>query len=173
MQLGRRRCGGSPAPQGLAGLGVTGLSAARLRAGITADALSALPADGPSRAPGPGQVWRPGGPGAAPANAAQLTRIIRPVACSRPAGGVRAGPPSAGATGCHCGDSDAGQTGSSYTAITVRVTVPVQVTAFGLRSSMTMLTRREPAIGPGPLPLCHRGRCKRPALKTLQTDPEV
>ena len=34
-QLGRRRSGGSPATRGLAGLGDTGLSAARLRAGTT------------------------------------------------------------------------------------------------------------------------------------------
>ena len=40
-QLGRRRSGGSPASRGFAGLGVTGLSAARLRAVIAADAVSA------------------------------------------------------------------------------------------------------------------------------------
>ena len=55
-QLGRRRSGGSPATRGLAGLGDTGLSAARLRAGTTGEALSALPAVCPSRATGPGQV---------------------------------------------------------------------------------------------------------------------
>jgi hypothetical protein len=49
-QLGRRRSGGSPATRGLAGLGDTGLSAARLRAGTTGEALSALPAVCPSRA---------------------------------------------------------------------------------------------------------------------------
>ena len=41
-QLGRPQCGGSPASRGLAGLGVTGLSAARLRAGTAAVAFSAV-----------------------------------------------------------------------------------------------------------------------------------
>ena len=41
-QLGRRRCGGSPATRGLAGIGDTGLSVARLRAGTTVDAVSAV-----------------------------------------------------------------------------------------------------------------------------------
>jgi hypothetical protein len=52
VQLGRRRCGGSPASRGLAGLGDTGLSAARLRAGTTVEAPSALPAASPRRAHG-------------------------------------------------------------------------------------------------------------------------
>ncbi len=53
FQLGCRRCGRSPASRGLAGLGVTGLSAARLRAGTTVDAILAVPAvtlSGPDRA---------------------------------------------------------------------------------------------------------------------------
>ena len=53
VQLGRRRSGGSPASRGFAGLGVTGLSAARLQAGTTVDAVSAVPAvtwSGPDRA---------------------------------------------------------------------------------------------------------------------------
>ena len=53
VQLGRRRSGGSPASRGFAGLGDTGLSAARLRAGTTVDAVSAVPAvtwSGPDRA---------------------------------------------------------------------------------------------------------------------------
>jgi hypothetical protein len=42
------------------------------------------------------------------AASAQPTLTIRPVACSRPAGGRRTGQPSAGATGRHGADSDAG-----------------------------------------------------------------
>jgi hypothetical protein len=105
-QLGRRRCGGSPASRGLAGLGVTGLSAARLRAGTTVDAFSAVPAvvsRGAQRAPVKRGVLTARDPRwAAP------DQPTRPLARSRPAGGVRMGPPPAGATGHLDADSDAG-----------------------------------------------------------------
>jgi hypothetical protein len=43
--------------------------------------------------------------------------------------------------------------GLGHSAITVRVSVPVQVTALGPRTSMVSSPRREPASGLGPCPL--------------------
>ncbi len=87
------------------------------------------------------------------AASAQLTLIIRPVACSHPAGGVRTGPPPAGATGRHDATRTRAPAGSGHSAITDHVTMSVQVTAFGLRTSTFRTARREPASGPGPCPL--------------------
>jgi len=88
-QLGRPKCGGSPASRGFAGPGVTGLSAARLRAGTTVDAFSAVPAVvslGAQRVPVKRGALTARGPRwAAP------DQPILPLARSRPAGGARMG----------------------------------------------------------------------------------
>ncbi len=105
-QLGRHRCGGSPASRGLAGLGVTGLSAARLRAGTTVDAFSAVLAFA-SR----GAQWVPVKRGALTARDSRWAapdQPTRPLARSRPAGGARLGPLPAGPAGRLDADSDAG-----------------------------------------------------------------
>jgi hypothetical protein len=146
VQLGRPKCGGSPASRGLAGLGVTGLSAARLRAGTTVDAFSAVLAfasRGAQRVP-----VKCGALTARDSRWAAPDQPTRPLARSRPAGGARTGPPPAGSTGRLDADSDAGsgRSGSLVDHGPCHHVIPGhgiwplhehdQVTAFGLCTSM-------------------------------------
>ena len=59
--------------------------------------------------------------------------------------------------------------GPGHSSITVRVTMSMQVTAFGHRTSLFRSARRQPTSGPGPLPVNPCAQCKRPApFKSLR-----
>ncbi len=130
-QLGRPQCGGSPASRGLAGLGVTGLSAARLRAGTTVDAFSAVLAfasRGAQRV-----LVKCGALTARDSRWAAPDQPTRPLARSRPAGGAHRRPALPDAS---MRTRTRAPGGAGHSSITVRVTMSFQVTAFGLCTSM-------------------------------------
>jgi hypothetical protein len=145
FQLGCRRCGRSPASRGLAGLGVTGLSAARLRAGTTVDAILAVPAvtlSGPDRAREP--RW------AAPDQTHSPHPASGPLTSGRRSAN---GPPRAGASGHLDTDSDAG---------------PGRIGPLGDDSGHgsgpcprgSVPVRCQPCYGPSSFPLIPKHRCK-------------
>ena len=88
-QLGRRRCGGSPASRGLADLGVTGLSAARLRAGTTM--LHPRPCRRSARAGPIGAPVKHGGLTSREPRWAAPTQLSLTIPASGPAGGDAGG----------------------------------------------------------------------------------
>ena len=88
------------------------------------------------------------------------TLIPRPVARSRPAGGVRVGSPPAGATGCHGPDSDAGRTGSGHPAM-----MPGDQVPRAGRSVITGPANSGHGLGP-----CSRGLCPSDASRAAGLD---
>ena len=170
-QLGRPQCGGSPASRGLAGLGVTGLSAARLRAGTAAVAFSAVLAFA-SR----GSQWAPVKRGAL---TARVSRWAAPgpahpatgplTSRRRSAFGPTAGRPYR-TPRCGFGRGPrADRVTRRSRSVSPCQCRTLQVTAFGHRTSLFRSARRQPTSGPGPLPVNPCAQCKRPApFKSLR-----